>query len=160
VGAALQVSVPAGQYDSTKVVNLGTNRWFFKPQLGVSKALGDLTLELTGSATIFTDNTDFFNGRTRQQDPLYSVQAHAIYGFGRDIWASVDATHFWGGRTTVDGEFNDDLQRNWRFGGTFSFPLSINYSVRLYASRGVSARTKNDYDLVGFALQYRWGGGL
>jgi hypothetical protein len=31
VGASLQVSVPAGQYDDTKLINLGTNRWFFKP---------------------------------------------------------------------------------------------------------------------------------
>jgi hypothetical protein len=45
VGASLQVSVPAGQYDSTKLVNIGTNRWSFKPELGVSKALGALTLE-------------------------------------------------------------------------------------------------------------------
>ena len=40
VGASLQVSVPVGQYDETRIVNLGTNRWSFKPELGVSKALG------------------------------------------------------------------------------------------------------------------------
>ena len=52
---------------------------------------------------------------------------------------------------------NDDLQRNWRLGATLSFPLSARYSVRLYASRGVSARTNNNYDLIGIALQYPLG---
>jgi hypothetical protein len=76
------------------------------------------------------------------------------------MWVSADATWFTGGQTSIDGDENDDSQRNWRFGGTFSFPLSLNHSVKLFASRGVAARTRNDYDLVGFALQYRWGGGL
>jgi hypothetical protein len=160
VGAALQVSAPLGQYDETRVVNLGTNRWSFRPQLGVSKAIGPLTLEFTGSVTFFTDNTDFFNGSTRSQEPIYAAEGHAIWSIGRGIWLSADATWFTGGQTTIDGKQNDDSQRNWRFGGTVSFPLSLNYSVKLFASRGVAARTRNDYDLVGIALQYRWGGGL
>ena len=76
--------------------------------------------------------------------------------FGR----RADATYFTGGRTAINDQMNDDLQRNWRLGATLSFPLSARYSVRLYASRGVSARTHNNYDLIGIALQYRWGGGL
>ena len=64
------------------------------------------------------------------------------------------------GRTTVNGDLNDDLQRNWRVGGTLAFPLDAHHSVKLYASNGVSARTGNSYDLYGIAWQYRWGGGL
>ncbi|HEX6019412.1 MAG TPA: transporter, partial [Burkholderiaceae bacterium] len=45
VGASLQVSVPAGQYDATRLVNIGTHRWFFKPEIGASQALGPWTLE-------------------------------------------------------------------------------------------------------------------
>jgi Putative MetA-pathway of phenol degradation len=160
IGASLQVSAPVGQYDSTRAVNLGTNRWSFKPELGLSKALGPLTLELTAGTTFYTDNTNFLGGRTRSQDPITSVQGHAIYGFPRGIWASLDATYFTGGRTTIDGEANSDLQRNWRLGATLSFPLSARHSVKLYGSSGVSARTGNNYDLIGIALQYRWGGGL
>jgi hypothetical protein len=40
IGASVQVSPPLGQYDPEKMVNLGTNRWFIKPDLGVSKAWG------------------------------------------------------------------------------------------------------------------------
>jgi hypothetical protein len=160
VGASLQVSVPAGQYDDTKLVNIGTHRWFFKPELGVSKALGPWTLEFTAAATLFTDNNDFFNGNRRSQDPLYSFQGHAIYNFSSGIWGSLDATYFTGGRTTLDGTLNNDLQQNWRLGGTLAFPVDAHNSVKLYVSSGVSARTGNSFDLIGIAWQYRWGGGL
>jgi hypothetical protein len=160
VGASLQVSVPAGQYDSTKLVNIGTNRWSFKPELGASKALGDLTLEFKTGVTLFTTNDDFFNGNRRAQDPLYSLGTHAIYNFRSGIWASVDATYFAGGRSTLNGALQNDLQQNWRVGGTLSFPVDARNSVKLYASSGVSARTGNSYDLVGVVWQYRWGGGV
>ena len=47
VGAALTVSPPLGQYDETRLVNIGSNRWWFKPSLGVSQSLGPWTLEAT-----------------------------------------------------------------------------------------------------------------
>ncbi len=160
VGTSLQISAPLGQYDDRKLVNLGTNRWSFKPEIGVSKAWGAWTLELAGAVTLFTDNQDFFNGRTRSQDPLYSIQGHVIHAFPAGVWASLDATFFTGGSTRIDGTPKDDRQRNWRLGGTLALPVNTRNSVKLYASSGVSARTGNNYDLLGIAWQYRWGGGL
>jgi hypothetical protein len=160
VGASLQVSAPAGQYDESRLVNLGTNRWSFKPELGISKALGRWTLEGAAGVTLFSDNEDYFQGKTRSQDPLYSVQGHVIYGFRSGLWAALDGTYFAGGRTTLDDTLNNDLQRNWRVGATLAFPVSVRNSIKLYGSSGVSARTGNNYDLVGLAWQHRWGGGL
>lgn len=160
VGASLQVSAPIGQYDDNKLVNIGTNRWFFKPEVGVSKAVDRWTLEATAAATFYTDNDDFFGGNTRSQDPLYALQGHLIYSFRKGIWGSFDVTYFAGGRTTIAGIENDDLQQNWRVGGTLAFPVDARNSIKLYASSGVSARTGNNYDLVGIAWQNRWGGGL
>ena len=160
VGASFQISAPAGQYDDTKVVNVGTHRWYFKPELGISKAMGSWTFETKAAVTLFTTNDDFYNGNRRSQDPLYSLSGHAIYSFPGGIWSSVDATWFAGGRTTLNGTVNADLQQNWRIGTTLAFPVDLYNSVKLYASSGVSARTGNSYDLVGVAWQYRWGGGL
>ena len=141
-------------------VAIATIRECFKPEVGISKALGAWTLELKAGTTFFTDNDDFYNGKRRSQDPLHSFGAHAIYNLASGVWASLDGTYFTGGRTTVNGDLNDDLQRNWRVGGTLAFPLDAHHSVKLYASNGVSARTGNSYDLYGIAWQYRWGGGL
>ena len=160
IGASLQLSLPTGQYDPSRAVNLGTNRWFIRPELGISKAIGPLTLELMTGVTVFTDNTNFLNGSRRSQDPIFGIQGHAIYSLGAGMWLSGDVNWFAGGRTAVDGAWNSDLQRNWRVGATFSAPLGRNYSIRLYGSSGVAARTGNNYNLVGIALQYRWGAGL
>jgi hypothetical protein len=160
VGTSVQVTAPSGQYDPTRLINLGTHRWSFKPEVGVSKAIGPWRLEAAMAATFYTENRDFFGGSTRSQDTLYSTQAHVIYGLPSGVWASLDATYFTGGRTTIGGMRSNDLQQNWRMGATVAFPVDARHSIKLYASSGTSARTGNNFDLVGIAWQTRWGGGL
>ncbi len=160
VGAAIQVSVPWGQYDDTRLVNIGSNRWFIKPSIGVSKAIGPWIFETTAEATFYTDNTNFFNGSTRSQEPMYSLQGHVIHGFRSGWWVALDATYFTGGSTEINDQAKQDLQRNWRLGGTLSIPINKRNSMKLFASDGVSARTGNSYTLAGIAWQYRWGGGI
>jgi hypothetical protein len=160
VGASLQVSAPWGQYDGARLINIGTNRWFFKPEMGISKAFGSWTFEGAAAVTLYTDNADFYGGNNRTQEPLYSVQGHVIYSFRNGVWASVDATWFAGGRTTLNGTLSNDLQQNWRVGSTLAFPIDRYNSIKLAASSGVSARTGNSFDLVALAWQHRWGGGF
>lgn len=160
IGASLQVSVPTGQYDADKLLNNGTNRWFVKPELGLSQAWGPWTAELAAGVKFFTDNEDFLGGKTLAQDPIYSMQGHLIYGWRSGIWMSLTGTYFRGGRTTLDGVKGDNLQNNTRLGLTVAMPIDRHNSVKLYASTGVSTRTGGDYDLIGFAWQYRWGGGM
>jgi hypothetical protein len=160
IGVSLQVTAPLGQYDSDKLVNIGTNRWSFKPEVGISQALGRWTLEAIGGVTFYTKNDDFFGGNTREQDPIYSVQGHLIYNFPWGIWAALNATYYTGGRTRVNGVEGDDLQSNWRLGATLTLPVDLHNSVKLYSSSGVQTRTGGDFTLVGIAWQYRWGGGL
>jgi len=160
VGASLQVSPPWGQYDDERIVNIGTNRWLFKPEIGVSKAFGAWTLEGAAAVTLFTDNNDFYGGNQRVQDPLYSVQGHVIYSFRNGVWASADATWFGGGRTTLNGALRNDLQQNSRIGATLAFPVDRYNSVKFAVSSGVSARTGNSFDLIALAWQHRWGDGL
>ena len=160
VGVSLQVSPPWAQYDEGRVVNIGSNRWSFKPEIGVSKAIGPWTLEGQASVVFFTDNDDFFNGHKRSQEPLYALQGHAIYAFGNGVWTSFDATWYAGGRSELDGVSNDDLQQNWRVGATLAIPVSKANSIKFAASSGVSARTGNNFDAFAIARQHRWGAGL
>ena len=160
VGLSLQISAPTSQYDGSRLVNIGTNRWSFKPELGISKAIGKWTLEATGAVTFFTANDDFYGGNRRSQDPLYSTQGHVIYSFGKGIWGSFDVTYFTGGRTTIGETVKEDRQKNWRVGSTLAVPINVRSSIKFYLSNGVSARTGNNFLMAGVALQYRWGGGL
>ncbi len=81
-----------------------------------------------------------------------------IYNFPGGKWASFDVTWFTGGETTLDGTSKNDLQENWRLGATYARPMGARNSLKLYASSGVSARTGNNFDLLGIAWQYRWSG--
>src|SRR6185369_10763470 len=129
-------------------------------EVGVSKAIGSWTIEGQAAVTFYGDNTDFFGGSTRTQDPLYALQGHAIHSFRSGIWASLDLTYFAGGRSTIDGVAKNDLQQNWRVGATLAIPVDRRNSIKLAASSGVSARTGNNFDLLAVAWQYRWGAGL
>ena len=160
VGASLQVGIPLGQYNPEKLVNLGTNRWSVKPELGISKAWGRLTIEASGGITFYTTNDDFFGGKSRSQEPLYSLQGHLSYNFSRGMWVGLDGTYYTGGRTTTDGVQDNNFQGNTRVGVTFALPVNRYNSIKLYASTGVSTRTGGNFDTLGIAWQYRWGGGF
>jgi len=160
IGASVQVSAPLGQYDKSKLINIGSHRWFIKPDIGISKQWGDFTLELASGVTFFTDNDAYFVGRKQEQDPLYTSQFHATYNFGRGIWAALSGTYDNGGRTTVDGVRGEDYQNNSRMGVTLALPVNRNNSLKLYASTAIHTTVGNDFDLLGIIWQYRWGGGL
>jgi outer membrane putative beta-barrel porin/alpha-amylase len=159
LGASLQVTAPLGQYDSSKLLNVGSNRWSVKPELGMSKAWGTLTLELIPAVTFYTDNNDFFGGKTLKQDPIYSVQAHLIYQFFPSLWAALDSTYYTGGRTRIDGEVGE-RQENVRLGVTAAFSLTRYQSIKFHGSTGIYNRTDNNFWTLGLAWQYRWGAGL
>jgi hypothetical protein len=160
VGASLQVGLPMGQYDADRLLNIGTNRWTFRPELGISKAFGPLTLEVAAGVFLYTDNTDFLGGNTRKQDPLYEFQAHLIYNMPSGIWLAVDGTYYTGGTTTIAGVSEGERQDNSRIGLTAAFPIDRHQSLKIFAATGVYARAAGDFDSVGVAWQYRWGGGL
>ena len=160
VGASFAVSAPGGRYNPDKLVNIGTNRWYFKPELGISKAWGPLTAEFAAGGYFFTENTDFYKGKSFQQEPMYSLQSHLIYHFAPGVWGSLDANYYAGGRTTTAHVLDNDYQQNWRVGATLSVPLSRQQSLKLYGSTGVAARTGSNYDTIGVSWSYRWGEGL
>jgi Putative MetA-pathway of phenol degradation len=158
VGLSLQVSAPLGQYDNTKLLNLGNNRWSFRPELGISKAWGPWTVELAPSVTFFSDNTDFFGGNTFSQAPIYAVQGHVIYTFQSGIWMALDGLYFAGGRTALNGVKSDNEQAITRAGLTVALPIDRQSSLKLSASTGITTRTGSELTAVGIAWQFRWGG--
>ena len=159
-GVSLAASIPWGKYDDNQLINVGANRWFIQPGLGVSKALGPWRFELAGAGIFYASNTNFMGGNSLSQNPVFSTQTHAIYYFQNTAWISVDATYFTGGQSYLNGNPISGNQENWRFGSTMSYPLNKRNSIRLSASTGAYSRTNNSYDLYGISWQYRFGGGL
>lgn len=156
LGVSLIVSMPVGQYDASKIINIGANRWGFKPELGLSHRFGRWSLEAYGGVWLFTDNSEFVEVSTLKQDPLYSFQWHVSYTFKSRIWLAFNNAYFSGGETSIDGEFKNDFQRNWLAGATVSVPLGRRHSVKALFHTGVATRIGSDFDIFTIAYQYAW----
>jgi hypothetical protein len=160
IGASVQVSAPGNQYDSSRLVNIGTNRWSVKPDVGLAKTFGRLTADATAGVTYYSANDDYFGGNRREQAPVYSIQAHLSYDLGAGVWAGIGATFYSGGRTTVNGVRNNDALDNSRAGATLALPVDRHNSLKLSFSRGVTTRIGTSFDTLAVAWQYRWGEGF
>lgn len=156
LGASLTVVAPSGQYDPAKLINIGANRWSFKPELGLSHPAGRWFLELYTGVWLFADNDDYFGGQRREQAPLGSVQGHMAYAFRPRLWLAGDATFYTGGRTTVDGAASADTLSNSRVGLTLSLPAGRRNSVKLTWATGFTTRVGGDFDTFGVAWQTLW----
>jgi hypothetical protein len=155
-GAALAVTLPIGDYEEDKLLNLGQNRFSFRPQLGVVHTRGPWSYELTGSVFFYTDNNDFV-GMKRAQNPLVAVQTHLIYASPRGWWASISAAYDEGGESRIDGERKDDRRRDLLYGLSAGFSHNGHSSLKLAY---VGSRTQEDLgadtDYLGLALSIRF----
>ena len=160
VGAALLANVPIGQYDTERLINLGSNRWAFRGRLGASHRLGRWNFEVMGEIWAFTQNPEAAGGATISQKPILAIQLNAIHRFKRGFWLAVGAGYGEGGRTTVSGVPKDTRQINKRFGVTLVYPVGTRYSLKLAYLSSLSTRIGADFDKIAVYWQVRWGGGL
>jgi len=156
LGASLVVVAPLGQYDQAKLINLGANRWVFKPELGLSHPVGQWDLELYGGAWFFLANDEYFGGTVRRQDPLVYGQAHVVYSFLPRLWLALDYTYYAGGTSKVNGQYKNDRQDNSRTGATLAVPVTRQQSLKFTWTQGVTTRIGDKYDTIGMAWQYVW----
>ena len=157
LGASLTAIAPTGQYLPSRLINIGSNRWAFKPEIGISQPLGKWFLEGTAGVWLFSENDAFLGGQRRKQNPLRVFQLHAGYNFRPGLWLAADAGSYTGGATEVNGIARQDRQDNRRYGLTLSLPLgSSGWSGRFGWSKGWVTRAGGDYEGVAVTLQYRW----
>jgi Putative MetA-pathway of phenol degradation len=156
LGFSLTVVAPTGQYDPSRLINISSNRWAFKPEMGVSWPLGPWFLEAMVGVWVYTANNDYYGDTTRTQDPLFSVQIHGGYTFRPGLWLAFDATHYRGGGTSVDDGPSTARQSNSRYGTTLSVPLSRAFSMKFAVSNGYAVRAGGDFKTGAITLQYRW----
>jgi len=156
LGLSVAVAVPSGQYDPAKLVNIGSNRWALKSELGFSQTVGAWYLELYGGVWAFGANEDFYGGARREQDPLATFQAHLGYTFRPRLWLAGDATYYAGGRTSVDGGAKDDPQANSRLGLTLALPVGRRSALKFSLASGFTTRVGADFQSVGIAFQTIW----
>lgn len=129
--ASMVVTGPTGSYDRDSILNLGKNRWSYKPQLsyGLPLAKGTL-LAINGNVQFFGD-ADKPGEPALEQEPLYGLDIHLSRDFGERIWLSVDANYAHGGRSGSGGVWKDNAQRTLKIGvsGNYAFSPRVGLSV-------------------------------
>jgi hypothetical protein len=164
IGVSLKFAAPTGQYDPTRLINTGGNRWVFKPEVGLSRRWGHWIVDAYGGAYLFTKNHDFFsrnqynpNNNTQTQKPIASFEGHVSYDVRPRMWMSFDANFWRGGVTSMnDVESTGSLQANSRIGGTASVPINKRQSLKVSYSRGARIRFGGNFQNLSVGWQYSW----
>jgi len=149
LGASLTVVPPFGQYDPAKLINLGSNRWSFKPEVGLSVPVQRWTFDTYAGVWVFTDNDRYYpGGALRHQDPVLALQAHVSYTLFRRAWLAANTTWYTGGKSSVDGAVASGAYRNARFGATLAMPVAARQSIKVAYSTGAATRLGADFQTI------------
>ena len=166
IGASLKIVALTGQYDSTKLINWGNNRWAFKPEIGFSRRWGHWLLDTYGAVWFFTTNQEFFSHnqffpgtQTQSENPVGAFEGHLSYDFKPRLWISLDGNFWYGGQTSLSGVPNvATVQRNSRIGVTMSIPLTKRQSVKISYNNGAYISYGGNYQDISVSWQYSWVG--
>lgn len=162
LGASLSIVSPTGQFFPDKLINIGSNRWSFKPELALSQPVSkNWVLDFYAGLWLFTNNASFYPGSSlRKQDPMGAFQAHISYNVKPQMWVAFDATFYTGGSSSIEGIYKDDRQSNTRFGLTAVMPTGKLSSLKFSASKGVVVRIGQNFTTYSVGWQHSWIPGL
>jgi outer membrane putative beta-barrel porin/alpha-amylase len=156
--ASFTVIIPDGNYHSDRLINIGSNRWAFKPEIAWTQALGRWTVEAYAGVWFFTTNRSYYPAGTseRSQDPLASYQGHVSYTFRPGLWAAFDATYYSGGLTSVNGVPKNDRQSASRAGLTLNVPIAANQAIKAQFARTTTIRVGGKFNVATLSYSYAW----
>jgi hypothetical protein len=166
LGVSLKIVAPTGQYDPTLLVNWGSNRWAFKPEIGYSQRWGHWILDGYAAEWFFTENPEFYSRnavypgvRSQSQSPVTAFEAHVSYDVRPRLWISLDANYWVGGETSLNGVPNPATgQKSSRVGVTASIPITARQSIKISYSDGAYVRYGGNYRTLFLSWQYGWVG--
>lgn len=160
VGLSMNIVAPTGQFYSDKLVNLGTHRWSFRPEVALSKPVGKRWLiDAYAGIWFFTKNYSFYPGNSlRTQEPMGAFQAHISYNIRPRLWVAINATYYTGGQSSINDLYNDDRLDNSRIGLTMVTPVGKRNSLRFSVSTGAVVRVGQDFATFSIGWQRSWFG--
>lgn len=157
VGVALAVRLPTGDYMNDKLINLGKNRFTFRPQVGVIHTRGKWTAEVTGEVAFYTENNNFYNGNKLEQKPLYITHAHLIHTFRPGLWAVASIGYDYGGENRVNGIDKNNRQQDIAWAFSFAYPIIRSTGIKVsYIGTRTEESIGSDSDTLMVSLSYLW----
>lgn len=157
MSGALWVTVPNGDYDKKRIINIGANRWVVKPEIAFGHPIGPTWLEFNTYVSFYGNNDNYQGNSKLEQRPLYAIEGHYSYSVNRALWVSLDGTYSAGGETCIDGVDQDNEQANTLLGASLGFMLTPQFGGLVAYTDTVSERTGSpDVNTWTLRLQYVW----
>jgi hypothetical protein len=158
VGISMNIVAPTGEFFSDKLINLGTHRWSFRPEVALSHPVGKKWLvDVYAGIWFFTTNHKFYPGDTdRAQQPMGAFQSHFSYNITPRLWVALDATYYLGGKSSINNAYNDDRLENTRMGITAVMPVGKKNSIKFAVSTGAIVRAGQDFTTYSLGWQRSW----
>lgn len=145
------LTVPIGDYDNDRALNMGSNRWIFKGEAGFVKGLGEKTyFDLVAAYEIYGNNNDFGSDSvTQKQEGVATLEAHLSYDLAKDIFASLDYYGHFGGETKVDGVKQNDSLNNHAAQVTVALAMPAAYQLLVQYRRDFEVKSGPKTDTFG-----------
>jgi len=156
------LAVPIGEYDSSKPLNLGQNRWYGRLGSPIVWQIGSwvpgrrTTAEFIPAVWFFGTNNDFV-GQTMKTNPMFQLDAHLTHDFAERFWGSLDAVLYKGGQATIGGVAGSELN-NHGFGLTLGNQINDNLGFAFGYKSTVADSAPDDLHMDSFTvmLVYGW----
>ncbi len=156
MSAGFIMSAPTGEYESSKAVNLGANRWTYKAEFTpVVVQAGKFTLEFTGDVKFFTDNDEFGAAYANlETDPLFCVQTHVSYSLTDSFWVGLSHYYYTGGENEVSGVSQNDETKTQALRVSFSFNVAPNVIMMLQYDTEIERDNGVRQNYIGTRIAY------
>lgn len=157
LGVSLAVTAPTGLYDPDKILNLGSDRWSFKPEIALSIPFGreqKWQLDSYVNGYFYTDNTSYLGHQILRQEPLAGLEGHISYSFNERLWISLDTRYSFRGSTFVDDVDQNNGQQNVIVGSEMNVSIDSRHSLQFGFAKAVAHR--NSPALAGFNVKYAY----
>jgi hypothetical protein len=157
----MDIAFPVGEYDNTKSLNLGQNRWYGRLGAPIVWQIGPwipgkrTTLEFLPAVWLLGDNTDYL-GKTLQTDPLFQLDAHLSRDLTHNFWASLDGAWFNGGQSSVDTSEGTKLN-NIALGITLGYQINENINLTFGYKSTINDDAADALRMDGFMVTFVYG---
>jgi hypothetical protein len=116
LGLATYLTLPTGDYDKNRTVNIGSNVYQTAFQAGYQRKLVNNVNWMSALDVVLAgDNNQFLGNKKLEKDPLYNFQTGLQYVFNPTYSASVGYFYTVGGESTLDGADRGDINKIHRY---------------------------------------------
>jgi len=130
------LAIPIGEYDTSRTLNLGQNRWYGRLGAPIVWQIGD---------------NDEYAGKTLSTDPLFQLDVHLTRDVTERLWGALDGVWYKGGKASVDGVEGDELD-NLAVGFTVGYHINDNLNLSVGYKSTVNDSDPGALQMDGFMI--------